>query len=407
MSHDEYARQAILTSAELCTLSYQCHTKKGARKLNRLSATAMQLRMPHALSCDAFHCQAGEKPGTVRSISCFNRSTGTLFVCFRGTKSWSEVKVDAHAYLTTIEPNAAPCPVLDRDGDTLDNGRPVRVHSGFLKLFQNSFPTGRVSDSLPLNPLHVSPSEIQHVVFTGHSMGGAISVIAGFNWYREQHIHQRHHREAHPFAAVKVHVVTFGTPAVGNRSFFCALRALHVPITAFLHRADLVAQAFTLYEQPTHWLRSAVTARSNTKEMIRVPFEAQRIDFHTLSKTFQTRNWLTGARIPVFNQRDWEHFMLGCDSQEHDSRHQGWRRFVSMTCFPSWPPDTRSWRKNPTRQLYDQYYVSVPQSQTWDLSPPTHEQKVSLKEVKKSHNMNTYREHLMNEFQNQHLISNK
>lgn len=385
MTDQRYARHAILTAAELCKLSYQCHTKSGAKKLNKLSTSSLSQRMPHAFSCDAFYCQAGETPGTVRYVTCFHRETGTLFVCFRGTKSWNEVKLDTRIYMVTVEASS------------------VRVHAGFLQLFQNSFPTRYVSDSLPLKQLGIKSSELQHVVFTGHSLGGAVAILAGYNWMREQYLHRRNHRSDHPLKHLQIHVVTFGAPAVGNQAFFRALKSLKIPITAFVHHADLIAQALTIFEDPLHWLRTAViNPRVDDLYTFQVPLQSKPSDFYDLSRRpeSQTRDWMTDAHVPIFNQVDWKKFLSSCDSRYNSDRQKGLKRFVSLTCYPSWPPNTSAWKKNPTRQLYDQYHVNTSPKHTWDLSHNTSlNEQVSKINIKHAHRMQTYYDNLVNEFE--------
>lgn len=106
----------------------------------------------------------------------------TVFMTFRGTNGFSDV-------------------LTDLDILTLGFGEHVgvRVHKGFLEQFQ------AVRPSLT-NFLKDREGEYNHIVITGHSLGGALATIAGAHF-------------SHLYLGVEVAVHTFGSPRVGNKAF--------------------------------------------------------------------------------------------------------------------------------------------------------------------------------------------
>jgi len=373
----------LLTAADLCEFSYKCRTK-------RFSAQELAQRMPHAVPCEAFYCQVGVNPGSVSYATMYHAASQTLFVAFRGTASWAEAKIDSEAFLETIGYGAE---------SSQCHNRPVRVHSGFYSMCQKSFPTGHFIDFLvdqPCRHLKVDPEHIKHILLAGHSLGGAIAVLAGYNWYATLH-------DSHKTCAIsraKLGVITFGAPAVGNQAFATLLHRLKVPITAFLHEADLVAQAFTLFKTDKHGLQAAVVTpdhslKSSRRKTITIPWETTSQEFTNLVREYITRDWLTGKRITVFNKTDEPYFLQSCDPYYH---RKGWKRFISIQCFPSWPPNRKNWRKNPTRQLYDEYALTVPLSRTWDFSHISKSRTFTIKAIRHAHDMNSYRQNILDYF---------
>jgi hypothetical protein len=71
--------------------------------------------------------------------------------------------------------------------------------------------------------------KIEHIFFTGHSLGGALSNFAAYNFiHRKRHYnHQKvKDAEAKYFEIKKVSLVTFGAPRVGNKAFAAYMKGL-------------------------------------------------------------------------------------------------------------------------------------------------------------------------------------
>jgi hypothetical protein len=100
-----------------------------------------------------------------------------VYVAFKGTNDVSDVIIDINCFI-------------------MEN-----IHAGFHKVFyevENELTTDLNTQK---NKCH-----IHKIVFTGHSLGGAIATIAG-------------HFYAEKFPDCMVEVVTFGSPKVGNSEF--------------------------------------------------------------------------------------------------------------------------------------------------------------------------------------------
>ena len=100
-----------------------------------------------------------------------------LYVCFRGTDSILDICTDVA--------------ILMKDS----------VHTGFFDRF--NYLKDEIAESI---------IEKQTVVFTGHSLGGAVATIAG-------------HYFSGIYPTVDIHVCTFGSPKVGNQTFVAEFNA--------------------------------------------------------------------------------------------------------------------------------------------------------------------------------------
>lgn len=104
-----------------------------------------------------------------------------LFVSFRGTCTLDDL---AH--------------VLDVRHKEL-HARGMHVHRGFYKKFMSL--EEQITKEMDEHP------SLEEVIFTGHSMGGSLALIASY------HYHQKHRNK-------KIRCHTFGAPQTGNPTFF-------------------------------------------------------------------------------------------------------------------------------------------------------------------------------------------
>jgi hypothetical protein len=118
-----------------------------------------------------------------------NGQTTTL-VSVAGTSSLADVKSDIR--LRTV-------PFHEQGSDDM------KVHGGFNTyantLLDSPYDKGTVRSMLQ----HTAVNNQQPVIFTGHSLGGAVAALLGARLVDDRGQH--------------VHVVTFGAPAVGNQAF--------------------------------------------------------------------------------------------------------------------------------------------------------------------------------------------
>lgn len=131
----------------------------------------------------------------------------TLYISFRGTNSWADVKHD-----------------LDYRSVAFDEEHPeVMVHAGFRNKFKSV-----ESDILEITRGHTSLYD--KVVITGHSLGGAIATMASPAVAEE-----------HPEKIIEC--LTFGSPRVGNEAF----------VNWFTATVDLNFR-ITMDKDPVQWL---------------------------------------------------------------------------------------------------------------------------------------------------------
>lgn len=104
-----------------------------------------------------------------------------LYVSFRGTCTLQDV---VH--------------VLDVRNKALHTDE-MKVHRGFYNKFMSL--EKNISDELRKHPM------VEEIVFTGHSMGGSLALIASY------HYHKKHNN-------MRIRCHTFGAPQTGNTPFF-------------------------------------------------------------------------------------------------------------------------------------------------------------------------------------------
>lgn len=104
----------------------------------------------------------------------------TVILAFKGTTTSKEVLVDANI-------------------DRIDLGQMGKIHRGFYDYF-----TEKHRDEI--DEIMKAHEEYNNVVFTGHSMGGALATLAACYYGIEQ-------------PARNIYCISFGAPRVGNKSF--------------------------------------------------------------------------------------------------------------------------------------------------------------------------------------------
>jgi len=145
-------------------------------------------------------------PARVRTLYGFvadDASTNRRYVVFRGTQEPAEWSRNLQAGQRSYPSGA------------LAGGGGARVHAGFFKVFQSlelETPSGaRTSFAEGMPGL----ARGRDVVFTGHSLGGALATIAGVDAARRA-----------PGDARRMRVVTLASPRVGDAGFAALARPL-------------------------------------------------------------------------------------------------------------------------------------------------------------------------------------
>jgi hypothetical protein len=140
------------------------------------------------------------------------RKRNRIVVAYRGTSSAAHVAIDLKSTTSSVVlPNVeSRANILDFAesfahkvaGEKASLSSNIRVHSGFLEAFQGIWP--QTYDELV--KIHDSnPGKNLHIIFTGHSLGGALSTLAAI--YTQRLFNHR------------VSMYNFGSPRVGNHAF--------------------------------------------------------------------------------------------------------------------------------------------------------------------------------------------
>eukprot|EP00340_Litonotus_pictus_P010265 CAMPEP_0170514894 /NCGR_PEP_ID=MMETSP0209-20121228/1405_1 /TAXON_ID=665100 ORGANISM="Litonotus pictus, Strain P1" /NCGR_SAMPLE_ID=MMETSP0209 /ASSEMBLY_ACC=CAM_ASM_000301 /LENGTH=312 /DNA_ID=CAMNT_0010799155 /DNA_START=165 /DNA_END=1103 /DNA_ORIENTATION=+ len=163
----------------------------------------------------------------------------TLVLSFRGTKNLSNVLTDLN--FAPIKWDVAQGIKTMEMEDEEANENDIKVHRGFLEaycsiqaaiqgLFMGNFMNG-----------------VETVIFTGHSLGGALASICALDFRRMAGIAGNNN--------LKYHLITFGSPRVGNQIFANNINGMmdvnmrvvfeddivpQVPDKPYVHPGDLV-----------------------------------------------------------------------------------------------------------------------------------------------------------------------
>ncbi|RKE84691.1 lipase family protein [Rhizobium sp. AG855] len=121
------------------------------------------------------------------------------------------------------------------------------VHRGFQQaLYYEDKTTGTTALSSIFARIERLLSSVDHIVVTGHSLGGAIATLFAVKLAL-----------ARPETRSRLKVVTFGAPAVGLGEFKSLVGRLDFPITRIVHANDAVPFAPPLFYQHVgreYWL---------------------------------------------------------------------------------------------------------------------------------------------------------
>lgn len=129
----------------------------------------------------------------------WNVQKSLIVVAFRGTKSTENVITDLKAWRTVLPP---------KEGHLMLGTQPL-VHEGFYRVWCTAGLNHRILNRI----IEVSLSEgfnldTCHIMVTGHSMGGAVAVLAAYDISRYTGI-----------SGSNITCHTFGAPCVGNAAF--------------------------------------------------------------------------------------------------------------------------------------------------------------------------------------------
>lgn len=119
----------------------------------------------------------------------------SLIIWFRGTESLKDILIDLNFFRTPLK--------------LKNNDKNVLVHQGFYNQFESVFtPLNKTINNYVLD----YKNRNQHLIFVGHSLGGALATISACYF-------------SHVYPTLKVSCITFGSPRVGNNHFVNAFNS--------------------------------------------------------------------------------------------------------------------------------------------------------------------------------------
>ncbi len=137
-----------------------------------------------------------------------SKENKAVVVAFRGTDTFDNALTDANSDMDDVNMDKQKCKVDKTVVDAYDYQESgCRVHSGFNKYYN------KLQQKLKqrINTLLASDNSIKHIIFTGHSLGGAIATLAVPDVSRWLEENGNTHIERS--------LITFGSPRVGNAQF--------------------------------------------------------------------------------------------------------------------------------------------------------------------------------------------
>jgi hypothetical protein len=157
-----------------------------------------------------------------------------IVVVFKGSSKWEDW-IKTNINLSTTKFDGVPGVPED-----------AMVHSGFLTSIRSVLPEmlGILKDMIKEFPDY-------QVVFTGHSLGGALAILGAV------HVEGLLLRDQAQSTAKspQLQVYTFGQPRVGNSVLSRHIRSLNIPIHRFVNKNDLVPQIPPVYFTYSHHKR--------------------------------------------------------------------------------------------------------------------------------------------------------
>jgi len=148
-------------------------------------------------------------------------------VAFRGTLQWSNWLTNFSVFPTPLSPHYPSWTGPQHIQAFL---RKAEVHGGFASAYFDGLRAGIVNEID--HALQRHRGQISEVVFTGHSLGGALATLAALDFVL---LNLRS-----PLAST-VKVYTFGSPRVGEESFASVYNLLIPNHWAVVNRNDLVS----------------------------------------------------------------------------------------------------------------------------------------------------------------------
>jgi len=207
---------------------------------------------------------------------------GRLVVGFAGTRMTDllNIKMDAQAYMVSASN------FYQTQGPhgwwTHSDFKLARIHSGFADVYFKYIKPTLVHELA--HAMHRHGDSIREVVFTGHSLGGALSVLAALDFAL---------LADYPLLLPSVKVFTFGGPRVGNWHFMALYNALVPQTWQLVNRADPVPRV------PIGFLEAATLVTAPVKQLTELS-HAGNLFWHVGSRIWYDDAWKTRSpKVPL------------------------------------------------------------------------------------------------------------
>ena len=167
-----------------------------------------------------------------------------FFISFRGTDTFGNVITDIDLYQVCLDPDT-----MTEEAPGPDN-RHIYVHRGFLKGYAA---IRRLILEELKGKLESINAPITRIVFTGHSLGGALATLAAVDTKLIEHTLSID--DDNKSALPKIECHTFGAPHVGGAAFERYFNSIIDPnlCTRFTNALDIVPKVLTLVNLSEHF----------------------------------------------------------------------------------------------------------------------------------------------------------
>lgn len=144
-----------------------------------------------------------------------NDSKNDWYVCFQGSWGFTDWLMNFMFRLIKVVPYSS-----------MSKKSPIKTHYGFIKQYKLVRDRLRVD----LNSLAQQYGKPNNIYFTGHSLGGALAVLASLD-------HQYHGFVTQD----RIQMINFGSPKVGNKYFQESFNNRIIHSTRYVNGGDLVS----------------------------------------------------------------------------------------------------------------------------------------------------------------------
>lgn len=158
-----------------------------------------------------YHTKEGGRKNSQKFSTVECQKNRYMIVAFRGTANYENVKTNINFDLIRVE-----CKIRD-DQDSIE--KDYYIHEGFKESFDQIKENVEEVVEEKLKQMDEKSSNLKTIVFTGHSLGGAIATLAYVHFSEKFSIKANTDQNRKKNESISFELVTFGSPKVGDRNF--------------------------------------------------------------------------------------------------------------------------------------------------------------------------------------------